>query len=131
METPQDILTLDDVKKLVDTFYAKVQQDPLLAPVFNERIQDRWTEHLEKMYRFWQTVLLEEQTYSGSPFMPHANLPVDNTHFREWLNLFEQTVTELFSGQKATEAIWRAEKMAQMFEFKIAHHRNNPYTSIH
>jgi len=131
MSTQQDILNLEDVKSLVDTFYAKVQNDPLLAPVFNERIQDRWPAHLEKMYTFWQTVLLDEQTYSGSPFLPHANLPVDHSHFHEWLKLFHETVEELFTGQKATEAIWRAEKMAQMFEYKIAHHRNNPRTSIH
>jgi hemoglobin len=131
MQTSKDILTLDDVKKLVDTFYGKVQQDPLLAPIFNERIQDRWPEHLEKMYRFWQTVLLEEQTYSGSPFPPHAKLPVDASHFKGWMNLFTQTIDELFTGEKATEAKWRAAKMAEMFQFKIDHYRNNPYTSIH
>ena len=59
---PRDILDLEDVKQLVDTFYAKVREDNMLAPVFNERIQDRWPEHLEKMYRFWQTVLLDEHT---------------------------------------------------------------------
>ena len=131
MQTSKDILTLEDVKKLVDTFYGKVQQDPLLAPIFNERIQDRWPEHLEKMYRFWQTVLLDEQTYSGSPFPPHAKLPVDASHFKEWMNLFTQTIDELFTGEKATEAKWRAGKMAEMFQFKIDHYRNNPYTSIH
>lgn len=131
MHEQQDILTLEDVKTLVDTFYDKIRNDALLSPIFNERIQDRWPEHLEKMYRFWQTVLLDEQTYSGSPFPPHAKLPVDHSHFKEWMTLFTQTVNELFSGQKATEAIWRAEKMAQMFEFKIEHYRNNPFTSIH
>lgn len=131
MQEQHDILTHEDVKRLVDTFYGKVQQDPLLAPIFNERIQNRWPEHLVKMYGFWETILLGKQTYSGIPFPPHAQLPVDHTHFAEWLALFTQTVNELFTGLKATEAIWRAEKMAQMFEYKIAHYRNNPYTSIH
>jgi hemoglobin len=131
MEQQQDIITIEDVRKLVDTFYGRVQQDSLLAPIFNERIQDRWPEHLEKMYRFWQTILLEEHTYFGSPFFPHASLPVDASHFREWMNLFTQTIDELFSGAKATEAKWRAAKMAEMFQFKIAHQRNNPFTSIH
>jgi hemoglobin len=131
MEQQTDILTIEDIKMLVDTFYGKVQQDPLLAPIFDARIQDRWPEHLEKMYRFWQTILLEEQTYFGSPFFPHANLPVDASHFQEWMNLFTNTIDELFTGAKATEAKWRAGKMAEMFQFKIAHHRNNPFTSIH
>lgn len=130
MEAPQDILTIDDVKRLVDTFYTKVRSDELLAPVFNERIQDRWPEHLEKMYRFWQTVLLDEHTYFGSPFVPHAQLPVDHSHFNEWMALFTETVDELFSGTIANEAKWRAGKMAEMFEYKIEYYRNNPLKHI-
>ncbi|GAA4318761.1 hypothetical protein GCM10023149_17010 [Mucilaginibacter gynuensis] len=130
MPEANDILTLDDIKLLVDTFYNKVQKDALLAPVFNERIQDRWPEHLEKMYKFWQTVLLEEYTYFGRPFPPHAQLPVDHTHFAEWLQLFNQTIDELFTGDKATEAKWRAAKMAEMFQIKIAHFRGNQHNII-
>lgn len=121
-----EILTLDDIKLLVDTFYNRVRDNELLAPIFNERIQDAWPHHLEKMYRFWQTVLLEEHTYLGSPFPPHAKLPVEHEHFETWLSLFNQTVDELFTGIKAEEAKWRASKMAQMFEAKIHHVRNNP-----
>ncbi|MFD2145824.1 group III truncated hemoglobin [Mucilaginibacter antarcticus] len=68
MPDPKQILTLDDIKLLVDTFYDRIRTDELLAPIFNQRIQDRWPIHLEKMYKFWQTVLLEEHTYFGSPF---------------------------------------------------------------
>jgi len=130
MKTPKDILTLDDVKLLVDTFYTKVRDDKLLAPIFNERIQDRWPQHLEKMYTFWQTVLLGDHTYFGSPFVPHANLPVEHEHFEQWLSLFYQTVEELFTGEKAEEAKWRADKMAEMFEYKIKYYRENPLRKI-
>ncbi|WP_423148149.1 group III truncated hemoglobin [Rubrolithibacter danxiaensis] len=130
MDKQHDILTLEDIKQLVDTFYNKVREDAFLAPVFNERIQDRWPEHLEKMYRFWQTVLLDEHTYFGSPFVPHAKLPVEHAHFERWMALFTETVNELFSGSKAEEAMWRAGKMAEMFEFKIEHYRNNPLRTI-
>ena len=83
-QQPQ-ILNLDDIKLLVDTFYERIREHEMLAPVFNERIQDKWPEHLDKMYRFWQTVLLGDHTYFGSPFPPHAKLPVDETHFNQWL----------------------------------------------
>lgn len=125
MERPTDIITLEDIKTLVDTFYTKVQLHPILSPVFNERIQDKWPEHLQKMYSFWQTILLEEYTYFGRPFPPHAQLPVDATHFDAWLQLFNKTVDELFTGDKATEAKWRAGKMAEMFQLKLAHFRAN------
>src|SRR5688500_13422400 len=84
MEETKDIITLEDIKTLVDAFYEKVKKDELLAPIFNERIQDRWPQHLKKMYAFWQTVLLDERTYVGSPFPPHAQLPVDHSHFKRW-----------------------------------------------
>ena len=119
-------MTIDDVKLLVDTFYQRIQADALLGPVFNDVIQDNWSVHLEKMYRFWQTVLLGEHTYFGTPFPPHAKLPVGHEHFAAWMALFTRTVDELFAGEKADEAKWRAGKMAEMFEYKIAYFKKNP-----
>lgn len=121
-----DILNIEDVKLLVNTFYDKVRNDNLLAEIFNDRIQDNWQVHLEKMYRFWQTVLLNEHTYYGSPFPPHAKLPVVQIHFDRWLFLFFETIDEKFEGEKAKEAKWRAEKMAEMFYHKIEYFKNNP-----
>ena len=123
MTMKQDILTIEDVKLLVGRFYENIRADELLGPIFNERIQNRWPEHLEKMYRFWQTVLLAEHTYFGSPFPPHAQLPVSHEHFLKWMELFVPIVDELFTGEKATEAKWRAAKMAEMFEIKITHYK--------
>ncbi|WP_343557536.1 group III truncated hemoglobin [Sphingobacterium sp.] len=122
----QDILTLDDIKVLVDQFYSTVRKDRLLGPIFQERIQDNWAIHLEKMYSFWQTILLDEHNYFGSPFSPHINLPIDAQHFGQWLKLFEATVDQLYSGKKAEEAKWRAQKMAQMFQFKLEYLHANP-----
>ena len=130
MENMTDILNLEVVKKLVDAFYGKVRENNLLAPVFNERIKDRWPEHLEKMYTFWQTILLEERTYFGSPFPPHAKLPVEHAHFEEWMKLFTQTIDELFIGEKAKEAKWRAGKMAEMFEYKIEHYKKTGFKNL-
>lgn len=129
-EGKNDILELEDVKLLVDTFYDKVRDDQLIGPIFNERIQNRWPQHLAKMYTFWQTVLLGEHTYYGSPFPPHAQLPLEKEHFERWLALFSETLHELFSGETADEAIWRANKMAVMFQYKIEHYKNNPAKSL-
>lgn len=125
-----DILSLEDVKLLVDTFYGKVRKDKLIGPIFDERIQDRWPQHLTKMYTFWQTILLGEHTYYGSPFPPHAQLPVEKPHFDRWLTIFSETLEELFAGEVAQEAMWRANKMAEMFQFKINHYRTNSANSL-
>lgn len=123
MSDVKDISTVEDIKKLVDTFYEKVRQDELVGPVFKDRFQDRWPLHLEKMYAFWQTVLLHEQAYHGSPFPPHAQLPIDQAHFERWMELFTSTVDTLFTGENANDAKWRAGKMAQMFQSKIKYYR--------
>ena len=128
--TLTDILSLEDVKLLVNTFYGKVREDKLIGPIFDERIQNRWPEHLAKMYTFWQTVLLGEHTYYGSPFPPHAKLPVEKIHFERWLTLFSETLNELFTGEIAAEAMWRANKMAEMFQFKIHHYRQNSTNNL-
>jgi hemoglobin len=125
METTSKIENIEDIKLLVNSFYDKVRQDSMLKDIFNERIKDQWPKHLEKMYRFWQTVLLEEHTYYGSPFAPHANMPVDAEHFERWIKLFTETVDELFSGEVADEAKWRAGKMAEMFNYKIQYFRDS------
>ena len=130
MEEKKELLNLEDIKTLVDSFYGKVRSDELLAPIFNERIRDNWPVHLEKMYRFWQTVLLGEHTYMGTPFPPHANLPVDKSHFEQWLKLFKETLDEQFSGEKAKEAKWRADKMAEMFLLRINYFREQGFKSI-
>ena len=125
MTTLHDISSIDDIKKMVDSFYGKVRQDDLLAPIFDGVIGDKWPIHLEKMYRFWQTILLSDHTYYGSPFPPHAKLPINKNHFERWLQLFYATIDTYFEGEKADEAKWRAQKMAEMFSFKIAYIQNN------
>ncbi len=121
----KDIESFQDVQLLVDTFYAKVREDAFIGEIFNDVIQGRWPEHLEKMYRFWQTILLEEHTYSGRPFPPHLQLPVEKPHFERWLNLFFETINELFEGKKAELAKWQGNRMAEMFQLKIDYFRKN------
>lgn len=120
----KDILNIDDIQLLVRTFYNKVREDDVLKDIFINKIQDRWPEHLDKMYRFWQTVLLDERTYDGAPFTPHASLPIERAHFDRWLKLFDETVDELFVGEKAAKAKWQGERMAEMFHSKIEYYKN-------
>lgn len=121
MKELTDIKTIEDIQLLVNTFYDRIRKNELLGPIFDGIIQNKWPEHLEKMYRFWQTVLLEEHTYFGSPFPPHAKMPVNKTHFDQWVGLFSMTVDELFVGETANRAKWQGERMATMFQYKIAY----------
>ena len=124
MKQKHDIENMDDIRLMVDSFYQKVRKDDLIGHIFEEIIQDNWEIHLEKMYRFWQTILLAEPTYSGSPFLPHAHLPVNETHFKRWISLFVETVDEHFEGNNAHEAKTRAATTAAIFNSKIQYLQN-------
>jgi hemoglobin len=125
MEASKEIMAIEDIRLLVDTFYSRVREDELLGPIFEERLEGKWDEHLAKMYRFWQTLLLGKHTYYGSPLMPHLDMPVEKMHFQQWVMIFHQTVDELFTGEIAEEAKWRGNRMAEMFNYKIDFFRTN------
>ncbi len=126
----KDIENINNIQLLVDSFYSKIRNDEQLGPIFNGIIKDRWPEHLEKMYRFWQTILLDDQTYFGSPFVPHAKMPVDKSHFEQWIKLFSETVDENFAGEKAEQAKWQGQRMADMFHYKIEYIKNSSTTPL-
>lgn len=129
-EQKKDIATIDDIRLLVDRFYTRVRENQLIGPVFDAVIRDQWPQHLEKMYRFWETVLLGNHTYFGSPFPPHAKLPVEQQHFDTWLGIWQQIIDAHFRGVKADEAKWRAGKMAVMFVSKIHYYRDTGKTPL-
>ncbi len=110
-----------EIQLMVNAFYANVRKDELLGPIFEKHIEDRWPAHLEKMYTFWGSILLGENSYSGHPFAPHVKLPIQKEHFQHWLEIFNTTLDELFEGEVAAEAKNRAKIMATLFESKKAY----------
>ena|ERR1022692_459082 len=98
-----DIESKEDIKLVVDVFYKRVMDNPLLAPVFEKNIKD-WNKHLQRMYNFWETLLLNETSYRGSPFAVHAQLPINKKHVDAWVGLFSEIIDENFKGRVANQA---------------------------
>ena len=117
----RDILDKNDIVVLVDAFYMQVRQDPLLGPVFKQRIPDgaSWQPHLQTMYNFWNSILFAEPEYNGRPFPKHIGLGISPEHFDRWIGYFHQTVDLYFTGPKAEEAKSRAGKIRMIFEGKL------------
>lgn len=107
------------IARLVDGFYDRVRVDPLIGPVFNERISD-WGPHLEQMRLFWSSVALMSGVYHGRPMPKHLPLPVDARHFDRWLELFEATARDLCPPAAADHFIERARRIAESLELGIA-----------
>lgn len=100
-----------DVHQLVTAFYAKIRQDELLGPIFNKHIAtEQWPEHLDKLTDFWETNLFGIPKFKGNPTAKHRdvdaglNHSIEQTHFGKWLQLWFETINELFEGELAERA---------------------------
>lgn len=120
-----DICSEKDVELMVNSFYAKVNQDELLSYVFNDVSKVNWDTHLPIMYRFWNTLIFGNQSYKGNPFAKHIPLPVHKTHFDRWLQLFEINIDEHFNGEVAEHTKLRAKSIAHIFQSKLEFLNNN------
>lgn len=110
----QENVTESDIRRMVEAFYARVQADPLLGPVFEARLAGRWPAHLDKMVNFWSRSLIAVGRYSGNPRSAHASIEgLDAHHFERWLSLFENTLSELFDPGTASWIHSRAQAMAR------------------
>lgn len=95
---------IDDsyIAMFVDRFYAAIRADDLLGPIFAKRIAD-WPTHLERMNRFWRSILHNSGEFSGNPMLKHLAIPeLTAEHFEHWLELFYRTLLEIEIFPQAT-----------------------------
>ncbi len=107
------------IERLIRGFYARVREDPLLAPIFESRISE-WEPHLENMFAFWSSLTLQTGRYHGQPMAKHMPLPVDARHFDRWLTLFAETAKDLCPPAAAERFIERARRVAESLELGVA-----------
>jgi hemoglobin len=119
MTAQHDIRHRDDIVRLVNTFYQRVREDDLIGPIFKEQIGNNWDHHLSTMHDFWFTLLFSQEAYRGHPFAKHIGLPINTSHFERWLLLFNQTLDELFQGERAMLAKKKAANIAQIFQARL------------
>ena len=102
-----DIKNRNDIEKLINTFYNKIKTDTKIGYFFTDVAKVNWEEHLPKMYDFWENVMFSNGNYTGNPMTKHKELhqksEMKEAHFQHWNALFNATVDELFTGEKAEE----------------------------
>lgn len=113
------IETREDIRLLVNTFYDKVRTDELLGIIFNTHISENdWPAHLSKLTDFWETNLFGVPKYKGNVSQKHINVDkslnytIDSVHFGKWLELWFETINELYEGENAQRAKDAARKMS-------------------
>lgn len=107
----------DELAAVVVRFYEVAREDPLIGPVFMERVGN-WDAHLEKMTRFWASALLREGSYQGNPIQKHRSMGLTHDQFVSWLELFEQTAIEVLGQGRSAELVGLAQRMGQSIEMR-------------
>ena len=104
----------DQLELLVSEFYSRARRDPLLGPIFEERVtEQQWPGHIERIVAFWSTALRGTGRYRANPIEAHREIPgLSREHFERWLELWRQTTEHLFDPPVARAIYVRAERMA-------------------
>jgi hemoglobin len=120
------IETEADVERLVRRFYQAVIPDPQLGPVFH-RMQVDWSVHIPKLVDFWCLRLFDRPGYAGNAVGAHQPVldrcPFGSRELARWLELWEETVDELFTGERAELAKQRARLAGEAIAALVRRHQ--------
>jgi hemoglobin len=111
-------LDRSSIQALVHQFYDDVRADPVLGPVFDNAMGDRWDTHLARMVEFWSKIMLGTHDFQGNVFGIHMALQgVEPDHFRRWLSMFFAATGRLFAPQVAHEFQLVAQRIAASLQY--------------
>jgi hemoglobin len=121
----RDLETVGDVERLVRRFYGSAIPDPVLGPVFRGFGVD-WSAHIPKLVDFWHDRLFGTSDYRGNAVAAHQPV-LDRVGFgraelARWLELWSETVDELFTGERAELAKARAAMAGQAIGSLVDRH---------
>jgi hemoglobin len=118
-DAPPPGLTEEMMERLVRDFYGAARLDPVLGPIFVERLAGHWEEHIAKLTDFWSQIGLRTGRYAGRPLPAHMDLGLSEEHFKLWLALFEQTAQKVLPPEGADFFIRRARRIAESFQMGL------------
>jgi hemoglobin len=120
----KDITDRNDLLKLLTLFYNKLLADKSISYLFTDIAKIDLPHHLNILVDFWESVLFQKDVYRKNAMQPHLNLhqksPLQKSHFQTWLKYFNESVDELFEGEKAFLAKERALSIATVMQIKVS-----------
>lgn len=122
-EVMRDIQNRDDILLIMQNFYKKLLADDKINYIFTTVANIDLDAHFPILVNFWDSMLFHSQTYQSNAMLPHLVLakktPFSKEHFYIWLRYLEQSVNELFQGEKADEMKSRANAIAAVMRIKV------------
>ena len=123
MAIKKDIETREDIRLFITAFYEKVKKDEHIGIIFTKVIPVDWVKHIPVITDFWETILLDNPVYTKNAMDVHYSInrefPFKKIHFETWLKIFNNTIDEMHTGEKADLAKKRAASIAMLMEHKM------------
>lgn len=120
----KDISNREDLLQLLTIFYNKLLADRSINYLFIDIAKIDLSHHLEILVNFWDSILFQNDVYRKNAMQPHLDLhqksPLEKHHFQTWLKYFNESVDELFEGEKAFLAKERALSIATVMQIKVS-----------
>lgn len=90
----------EDVFRVVDDFYGRIQRDPVLSVPF-QSVHD-WPHHVERLTQFWWL------RFGGRPYMfseynpvaKHFHAGFNEAFLNRWLSLFHTTIRDHLNNEQ-------------------------------
>ena len=121
----KNIETLADLEKMLVAFYKKAFADDLIGDFFTRVVPLDLDTHIPVIALFWESVVLNGHGYRRNVMEVHQHIHqlkhIKKEHLDRWLLLFQSTVDECFSGDKATLMKQRAVSIATLMDIKLNH----------
>lgn len=112
----RDIETRTDIEKLMTAFYDKAYANETIGFFFTEITHLNLENHLPVIVDFWESTLLNQYKYFNNALSAHEHIhrmyPFEDLHFNTWVDLFCESVDELFVGAVASKAKQKATSVA-------------------
>lgn len=113
------------LQRLIPAFYARVREDAVLGPIFNNAIDD-WPHHFDKLQAFWSSVMLGSGRYKGQPMPAHVRHmdAITPATFQRWLAIWRETTDELLDPAAAAAMQDKAARIAESLSLGVEFQRD-------
>lgn len=95
------IFSHQDIYRVIDTFYSRIQQDAILSVSFRS-VHD-WPEHIDRLTHFWW-IRFGGQAYLSTEYNPitkHFFAGFNDNLLERWLGIFHQTLDEHLTTEQS------------------------------
>ena len=125
----RDIESRDDLVQLLEAFYTKAFADELIGHFFTKVVPLNLEVHIPVIADFWEAIIFNKHTYKKNVMVVHQHIHhlshIKKEHLDRWVQIFTNTVDELFEGDKATLIKQRGSSIATLMDIKLNHNSIN------